>query len=154
MVMLSGEYEVSNLSYEENAVLLQVIVILFVFTMSVVLMNLLIALAFADVQQMKVDAKLHEMITRVKYIAQTEKLYEASKKVSHIYLNEKSQMFVSLKSPGKISRNICDQSNKIANKFCIRCLSRPCTYRLSKRVITNARKIALENTRDYDFSVV
>lgn len=147
MVMLIEKYEVRNsLLYAENPTL-QIIVILFVYSMSVVLTNLLTALAFGDIQQIKMDAKLHEMITRIKYIAEIEPQCNASEKVAKAYLDKHNMLYISLKNPGKINRNIVEGKSKTASEFCLRCLSWQCQYKLSKRITTTAKNIATENAQ-------
>jgi hypothetical protein len=74
MVMLTGEFDASDLGLDQNNASYSIIFLLFVFLMTIVLFNLLNALAIDDTQQIREEGELVDLCERVKLLRKYEKI--------------------------------------------------------------------------------
>jgi ankyrin repeat protein len=68
IVMLTGEFEASSIDFQQNA-LSYWIFVMFLFFMSIVVLNLLNGLAVSDTQQIKAEAELNNWLERTNLLA-------------------------------------------------------------------------------------
>lgn len=74
IIMSSGEYDTTNFDLEKHP-LSYFVIILFVLMISIGLLNLLTGLAVSDIQNIKANAELYGLDTRIKQIARMEKIF-------------------------------------------------------------------------------
>lgn len=68
-VMIAGEFDSSNIPFGNYPVTSHLVFLLFVFTIAIVLLNLLNGLAVYDTQMIKQDAASYTFLARLKYLA-------------------------------------------------------------------------------------
>jgi Ion transport protein/Ankyrin repeats (many copies) len=73
IVMMTGEFEASSIDFDQNAGS-YLIFVLFLFFMSIVVLNLLNGLAVSDTQQIKSEAELNNWLERTKLLSNYEKI--------------------------------------------------------------------------------
>ncbi|PSN50828.1 hypothetical protein C0J52_03241 [Blattella germanica] len=73
-LMFIGEYEASDIEFEQLNVTSHIVLVVFILLMGVILLNLLSGLAVSDTQAIKNDAETLSLIARVRLIANIENL--------------------------------------------------------------------------------
>lgn len=74
LIMISGEFDSTEIPFQNYPGTSHFIFILFVFLIAIVLLNLLNGLAVYDTQKIKEDALLHGYVSRVNYLATLDEL--------------------------------------------------------------------------------
>ncbi|XP_017786221.1 PREDICTED: transient receptor potential cation channel protein painless-like [Nicrophorus vespilloides] len=74
-IMLTGEFNSSDLEFDENPLISRVIFLLFVFCFAIVLLNLVNGLAVSDIQEIRKEAELVSLIDRAKYMSYVEYIF-------------------------------------------------------------------------------
>ncbi|XP_066995214.2 transient receptor potential cation channel protein painless [Anabrus simplex] len=74
VVMVTGEFDASDLPFQYFPVTSHVVFVLFVFLVAIVLFNLLNGLAVSDTQAIKDDAELVGIVSRIKLVSYTESI--------------------------------------------------------------------------------
>lgn len=72
--MLTGEFDAASLGLDENNASYSIIFLLFVFLMTIVLFNLLNALAIDDTHQIKLEGELVDLCERIKVLRKYEEI--------------------------------------------------------------------------------
>lgn len=72
--MLTGEFDASSLALDQNDAFYSVFFLLFVFLITIVLFNLLNALAIDDTQQIRVEGELVDLCERIKVLSKYERV--------------------------------------------------------------------------------
>lgn len=78
MVMLTGEFDASDLLLDKKDGFYSIFFLLFVFLMTIVLFNLLNALAIDDTQQIRVEGELVDLCERIKVLSNYERVFLSS----------------------------------------------------------------------------
>lgn len=81
-VMVTGEFDLSDLDFNEHYVIGPIIFIVFVFLINIVLLGVCTALAISDIQMIINDAETQTQIVKIEHIVYWEKVLNSSKILS------------------------------------------------------------------------
>lgn len=78
IVMLTGEFDASSINFSNSPYMSRIIFIIFVFTIAIVLINLLNGLAVSDIQLIKSDAELYGLVARAERVNYMDKMIKGN----------------------------------------------------------------------------
>lgn len=110
-VMTTGEFDTSALKLQDKNFVVHLIFVLFVFLMSMVLLNLINALAIDDVKNIRGEGELVHFCERVEIISKYERVFLRSNGIFYDYFNKIISLFPFTLPKSKIIIN--DDSHEI-----------------------------------------
>lgn len=109
-VMLTGEFDAANMSLHNKGAYYCIMFLLFIFMVTIVLFNLLSALAVDDTQKIKAEGELIDLCARIQVLRRYEKMILGKSKKLRIW--KKLEDFVSLFSRAMPDGKVYIQPNK------------------------------------------